>query len=196
MNKVFQNQKVIKVVRLIRPWVTFMAIFLILYYTDAFGPLPGRLALMKTSILNVDAGKTRQNEAFNYNFTIRDLEGRRVDFNQFKGKVVFINLWATWCGPCVAELPSIESLYGKVDKEKVAFVILDWFEDPAKVSHFIKNKKFTFPVYMVDRDVPQQLNVGSIPTTFVISPEGNIATKKVGTANYDTEKFKAFLDSF
>jgi thiol-disulfide isomerase/thioredoxin len=196
MNTIFQNQKFIKIVRMVRPWITFGVVFAVLYYTGALSGLSAYSgsALMKTGIMNIDVEESRHKEAFDYNFTIKDANGTRVDFNQFKGKTVFLNLWATWCGPCVAEMPSIESLYGKVDKEKVVFVILDWFEDPGKVAKFVKQKKFTFPVYMVDGDVPPQLNVPSIPTTFVIGPDGNIATKKTGTANYDTETFKEYLE--
>ena len=196
MKNLLQNQKVIKVFRAIRPWATFLIIFLILRYTGVLSSftLYTSTALMKTGMMDVDPASTQQSEKFDYNFTVKDLDGNTIDFKQFKNKTVFLNLWATWCGPCVAEMPSIESLYGKVDKEKVAFVILDWFEDSKKVSKFIKAKNFTFPVYLVNNDVPNQINVPSIPTTFVIGPNGEIATKHTGTTNYDTEKFKAFLE--
>lgn len=181
---------------MIRPWVTFTIVFLVLHYTGALSGLSAYsgTALMKTGIMNVDIEESRHDEPFNYNFTIKDAKGNTVDFNQFKGKTIFLNLWATWCGPCVAEIPSIESLYEKVDKEKIVFIMLDWFEEPGKVSKFIERKKISVPVYMVDGDVPEQLNVRSIPTTFVITPDGNIATKKTGSANYDTDKFKKFLE--
>ena len=196
MTKLFQNQKVINLLRALRPWATFLVIFLILRYTGALSGLSAlsSTALIKTGAMNIDLEDTKFEGSFDYNFTIKDLEGNKVDFNQFKGKVVFLNLWATWCGPCVAEMPSIESLYGKMDKDKVAFVILNWLEEPRKVSKFIQAKKFTFPVYVMYKDVPEQLIVPSIPTTFIIGPDGKMATKKVGTANYDTEKFKTFLE--
>jgi len=197
MKELFQNQKVIRIFRLLRPWLTFLIIFLILRYSGALSSISGftSSALMKTGAMDIDPDDSKTtDEKFDYNFTVKDLDGNTVDFNKFKGKTVFLNLWATWCGPCVAEMPSIESLYGKVDKSKVVFVILNWFEDSKKVSKFISNKKFTFPVYLVNGDVPSQLNVPSIPTTFVIYPNGTINTKKTGTANYDTDKFKQFLE--
>jgi thiol-disulfide isomerase/thioredoxin len=174
----------------------FRGYFLVLRYTGALSGLSvvTSSALMKTGIMNIDVDANKAEEPFDYNFTVRDLQGNVVDFNQFKGKTVFLNLWATWCGPCVAELPSIDALYGKMDKDKTVFIVLNWFEDSKKVAKFIKNKNFTFPVYVVDGDVPKQLNVASIPVTFVISPDGNIATKKVGSANYDTDKFKTYLE--
>jgi len=196
MGNLLDNQKVVKIFRLLRPWVTFVAIFLVLKYTGVLSNVSvyTTTALMKTGALDVSTDTHPSEEQFNYNFTIKDLQGNPVDFNQFKGKTVFLNLWATWCGPCRAEMPSIQSLYEKVDKNKVVFVMLDWFEDAKKTSKYIDGKKFTFPVYLVNNDVPEQLNVSSIPTTFVISPSGEIATKKMGTTNYDTEKFKNFLE--
>lgn len=196
MMKLLQNQKVIKVFRLVRPWVTFIIIFFVLRYTGILSSLTAYTssALMKTGVMDVNPTVTEQSEKFNYNFTIQDLNGNTIEFKQFKNKTIFLNLWATWCGPCVAEMPSIESLYGKIDKSKVAFVILDWFEDSKKVSKFIKAKNYTFPVYLVNGDVPSQLNVPSIPTTFVISPNGFISAKHTGTTNYDTEEFRVFLE--
>jgi len=136
-------------------------------------------------------------EVFDYNFSVKDLQGNAVDFNQFKGKVVFLNLWATWCGPCRAEMPSIHNLYHAVkDNDKIVFVMLslDRADQQGKVVSYVNDKAFTFPVYMVSGNVNAQLEeVSSIPTTFVLSPDGKIASKKVGTANYDTPKFQQFL---
>jgi len=196
MGNLLDNQKVIKIVRLLRPWLTFVVIFIILKYTGVLSNVSvyTSTALMKTGVLDVSTDTRVSDEQFNYNFTIKDLQGNTVDFSQFKGKTIFLNLWATWCGPCRAEMPSIQGLYEKTNKDKVVFVMLDWFEDAKKTSKYIESKKFTFPVYLVDNDVPEQLNVSSIPTTLVISPSGKIATKKTGTTNYDTEKFKSFLE--
>ena len=196
MNKLFQNQKVIKTFRLLPPWLTFLLVFLILRYTGVLANISvfTSSALMKTGVMDVKPDDRRPGEQFNYDFMIKDLEGNSVNVSQFKGKTVFLNLWATWCGPCRAEMPSIQSLYEKADKEKVVFVMLDWFEDAKKTSKFIAEKKYSFPVYLVDKDVPAQLNVASIPTTFIISPTGEVVTKKTGTTNYDTEKFRIFLE--
>jgi len=196
MRKLLQNQKLIKTVRMLRPWITFLVIFLILRYTGVLSNISiyANTALMKTGIMDVDTQEAKFEEPFDYNFSILDLKGNRVGMEQFKGKVVFINLWATWCGPCLAEMPSIQGLYDHVNKDKVVFIILDWFEEPGKVSKLLTEKNFTFPVYLVNKDVPTQLNVPSIPTTFVISPQGKIVTKKTGTANYNTENFKKYLE--
>ena len=135
-------------------------------------------------------------KTFDYNFKIKDLDGTVIDFKDFKGKTIFLNVWATWCGPCRIEMPSIQKLYDKVDKEKIVFIMLavDDRKDFEKVVNFVKDKEYTFPVYVPHEFLPDQLMVRVIPTTFVIDTEGKIATKETGAANYDTDEFKSFLD--
>jgi hypothetical protein len=71
---------------------------------------------------------------------------------------------------------------------------LDTDENKGKVVKYIQDKEFTFPVYQPSGSLPEQLHVPSIPTTFVVGKDGKIKSKKIGTANYDTEKFKSFLE--
>jgi thiol-disulfide isomerase/thioredoxin len=132
----------------------------------------------------------------NYNFTIKDLTGNKIKFETYQGKVIFLNMWATWCGPCRAEMADIQKLYEKIDKEKVAFVMLSIDEDRSnqKVIDYVSNKSFSFPVFLPSGYLPEQLQVPSIPTTFVISKDGTIVTKEVGSKNYNTDKFKKFLE--
>jgi thiol-disulfide isomerase/thioredoxin len=200
MRKLIQPEKVSQIVRFLRPWGMALAMVLILRYTGLLSGLTdftGR-AMLQTGAMDFDPGiSDNRNETFDYDFTVKNLDGKPVDFNQFKGKVVFLNLWATWCGPCRAEMASIHSLYNAVkDNDKIVFVMLslDRADQQGKVVSYINDKAFTFPVYMVSGNVNAQLEqVSSIPTTFVLSPDGKIASKRVGTANYDTDKFKQFL---
>jgi len=133
---------------------------------------------------------------FNYNFSIKDMNGNVLDVKDLKGKTIFLNLWATWCGPCRMEMPSIQNLYNQVDKDKVMFIMLsiDRENDIEKIKSYIKDKEFTFPVYTPASLLPNQLQVGMIPSTFVINPEGRIVASEKGAANYDTPEFKAFLE--
>lgn len=152
-------------------------------------------ALLKTGIRNASVKPIKNPESFDFNFTLRSLTGERVPFDRYKGKVVFLNLWATWCGPCRAEMPTIQSLYEKIDTTSVKFVILsiDRDSDEAKVGKFISQSKYTFPVYRPSGYLTQQLNVDYIPTTFIINKEGKIVSKEIGGTNFDTPKFKKFL---
>lgn len=182
----------------IRPWVTFVAVLLILRYTGALSGisvLTGR-ALMDTGVMDVSTEGPAVVKKFNYNFSIKDMNGNVLDVADFKGKTIFLNIWATWCGPCRMEMPSIQSLYNQVDKEKVMFIMLsvDRQGDEEKIKNYIKDKEYTFPVYVPASLLPNQLQVGMIPSTFVISPEGKVVSSETGAANYDTPEFKAFLE--
>jgi thiol-disulfide isomerase/thioredoxin len=185
---------------MLRPWGVALAIVLALRFTGLLSGVTdftGR-AMLQTGAMDFDpAIPNDRSENFDYDFKVKDLEGKQVDFSQFKGKVVFLNLWATWCGPCRAEMPSIHNLYNAVKgNDKIVFVMLslDRQDQQAKVVSYVDDKAFTFPVYMLSGNVNAQIEaVSSIPTTFVLSPDGKIATKKTGTANYDTPKFQQFL---
>lgn len=152
-------------------------------------------ALLHTGLINASAEVEKEDQPFDYNFQIKDLEGKVIAMEQFKGKVIFLNLWATWCGPCRVEMPSIQELYNSVDQENIVFVMLslDNEEHHGKIVSYVNTKDFTFPVYQPSGYLPRQLQVPSIPTTFIIGKDGKIKSKKVGTANYNTDKFKTFL---
>jgi hypothetical protein len=93
-------------------------------------------------------------------------------------------------------MPSIQSLYNSVDHDKIVFIMLsiDVPENHDKVVNYINDKSFTFPAYTKNGSMPEQLNVPLIPTTFVIGKDGKIKSKKEGTSNYDTDKFRDFLN--
>jgi thiol-disulfide isomerase/thioredoxin len=151
--------------------------------------------LLKTGIMNANADAVDDTEIFDYNFSVRDIKGNIVSADQFKGKVIFLNLWATWCGPCRAEMPTIQDLYNEVDHEKIVFLMLslDNIGDEEKVKKFITKKEFTFPVYTRTTSLPELLHVPSIPTTLVVSKGGKVVSRNVGTNNFNTKKFKNFL---
>jgi len=152
-------------------------------------------AVMKAGVLNVNPAEDKSALKFDYAFTIKDLNGNKVSFDQFKGKVVFLNLWATWCGPCKAEMPGIQKLFCKLDNDSIEFVMLSLDKDDAlsKVETYVKKNNYTFPIYMPSGFLADQLQVPSIPTTFVISKEGKVVLKEVGSRNYDTKKMAEFL---
>ncbi len=198
IDNVFRVESLQKAWNYIRPWVVFVAVMLILRYTGALSGisiLTGR-ALMETGVMDASADEPAVAKKFNYNFTIKDLDGKVIDVKEFKGRTIFLNLWATWCGPCRMEMPSIQNLYNQVDNEKIMFIMLsiDQQGDLGKVKSYIKDKEFTFPVYTPASILPNQLQVGMIPSTFVIDPEGRIVASERGAANYDTPEFKALLE--
>jgi thiol-disulfide isomerase/thioredoxin len=152
-------------------------------------------ALLKTGIRNASAKEMRNPEPFDYNFTVRNAAGERLKFDQYKDKVIFLNLWATWCGPCRAEMPTIQSLYEKVDSTNVVFVMLsiDRDSDEPKITRYIDKFEYTFPVYRPSGYLTSQLDIPNIPTTLIISKDGRIVSKEIGATNFDTAKFRKFL---
>ncbi|HAS44998.1 MAG TPA: thioredoxin [Microscillaceae bacterium] len=149
--------------------------------------------LLKTGVMQASVQKETDRVAAAYNFQLKTLEGKLVSFEEFKGKTVFMNLWATWCPPCIAEMPDIHELYKEVNSDKVKFVMISLDENPQKAAKFIQRKGYTFPVYIVSGNLPRVYASRSIPTTFVISPQGKIAIKRKGIASYNTRKFKKSL---
>jgi thiol-disulfide isomerase/thioredoxin len=127
-------------------------------------------------------------------FQMTTLDGKIVPFESLKGKVIFLNVWATWCPPCIAEMPNIQSLYEKVGSDKIAFVMLSVDQKGMeKVKKFIDRKGFTFPVYMPASQMPEEFSSPAIPTTYIISPAGKIVAQQNGMAEYDTPEVIEFL---
>jgi thiol-disulfide isomerase/thioredoxin len=180
---------------------TIAMVVILLFFLKVTGLLSSvtyltQSAVLQTGLVNAATKATEDGETFDYNFEIKDLNGDKLDFTKYKGKVVFINLWATWCGPCRAEMNGIQKLYDKVDHQQIQFVMLsiDKDEQKGKVITYLKDRSFTFPVFMPSGYLSNQLRVPSIPTTFVISKQGKVVVKEVGTTNFNTNKFKKFLE--
>jgi len=186
-----------KIFHFIKPIVLTIILIAILQITGLWGTATAtaQMLVLKTGILNVTPGEMIAPAEFDYNFTIKDLQGNKVSFEKYKGKVVFINLWATWCGPCKAEMPAIQSLSEKLKNEPVEFVMLSVDKETAlpKVISYLENNQYTFSVFMPDGYLPDLLQVPSIPTTFVVSKAGKILMHEVGTRNYNTDKMVNFL---
>ena len=175
-----------------------LCIFAVLYFTGLHTDVAGFMqqALLKTGIHNADGSDMSDNYGkTDYNMTFHDAGGKEVKLAHYKNKVVFLNFWATWCPPCIAEMPDIQDLYADMEQKGIVFVMVSMDENPEKAKSFLKKKGFQFPVYFPASQIPQEFSSNSIPTTFVIDPQGNIRFKKMGMANYDTQDFRNFLIS-
>jgi len=127
-----------------------------------------------------------------YDWVVQSLDGQDFKMADVKGKVVFLNFWATWCSPCVAEMPSIQRLYEKLKGEGVLFVCIS-NEESSKVSGFAREKGFTFPIYTMHGAPPAVFKTRGIPATFILSPDGKIAFKQIGSAKWDDGKSIDFI---
>lgn len=142
-----------------------------------------------------DMPVVRTSGAYPHRLPLVTLDGQAVNLSDLKGKVVFVNLWASWCPPCRAEMPGIEALYQRVDKSKIAFVMLSLDDDAAKARKFVRAQGYTFPVYLRTGELPAPFDSNSIPSTVILGPDGQVAARHDGMAEYDTPEFKAALDN-
>jgi thiol-disulfide isomerase/thioredoxin len=181
----------------IKSWGIILAAFAFLYITGLITPIMGGLqslllstGLIKPKITLVD----KTNKTFDYNGRFQDLDGNPVSLIDYKGKTVFINLWATWCPPCRAEMPHISELYKKVkDTENLEFLMIALDKELEKSKDYIDKKGFSFPVVHASYGLNSTLQSQSIPTTLVINPSGEIVFYQEGMSNFDTEEFRSFL---
>lgn len=115
-----------------------------------------------------------------------DVSDKPLDFSAFKGKVVFVNNWASWCPPCIAEMPSIQALKNKLEGEDVVFVMVSFDQDPEKSKSFIKRRKFDFDIYFPGEDYPYP--TASIPATFILDKSGEVVSQHMGMADYSSDE--------
>ena len=126
-------------------------------------------------------------------FAVQDASGNLVNLQSFKGKKVFVNLWATWCPPCRREMPSIEKLSLATDTGKVAFVMLSLDDHFDKAKKFLQTQKLDLPIYYPAEDLPELFNVQGIPTTFIFNEAGVLIRRVDGGDDYNVKAYKTLL---
>jgi len=138
---------------------------------------------------NANFGKLNQNDL---QWKLINDKGEEVRLSELSDKPIFINFWATWCAPCVAEMPSIEKLY--IDyKDDVNFVIAT-YEKQSLINSFLQKHELNFPVYRYYIKEPKLLQSKTIPATFILNTEGKIIVHEKGSSNWNSKSIRALLD--
>lgn len=126
-------------------------------------------------------------------FWLTNQKDEAFDLSELQGNVVIINFWATWCAPCLAELPSLQKLSDKVQSENIKFILVEIEANQLKAYTLLDKLKVSLPLYFPKENIPSELFQGTLPTTVIFDKNGNLVFQKSGMANFDTEEMKNFL---
>ena len=178
-------------------WGAIIGVVLFLYVTGLHTQVIGTMqrGLLATGLIKPSIPElTKDFPVANRDFYFSDVTGRVTSLNEFDDTVVFMNIWATWCPPCIAEMPSIEALYNNLKEyENVKFLLVSVDEDFNRAKEFMERRNFDLPIYHFRTKVPGTYESTVIPTTYVISKDGRLALEKRGLAKYDTPEFESFM---
>lgn len=127
-------------------------------------------------------------------FTLNDLSGNPVRLSNFKGKIVFLNFWTTWCPDCRIEMPSMQKLHERFKDKDFVMITVSLKEPAQRVKEFFNQNRLTF-IGLLDSngEVGGRLGIRSIPTTFIIDRNGNISGTVIGSRKWNSKRsFRLF----
>ncbi|MBN2050497.1 MAG: TlpA family protein disulfide reductase [Spirochaetales bacterium] len=169
----------------------------LLFFTGSMLYAQQGMSPLQTELYNLGFG-VPQKPLASEDFTLDNLSGQEVSLSGLRGKVVFLNFWATWCGPCRSEMPSMEKLYtnfkGKpFEMLAVASLLGDTKES---INNYIAGGDYSFPVLLdPDGSVGNIYGVQGIPTTYIIGKDGQIIARLVGAYNWSNKQVVDLLAS-
>ncbi|NGP87666.1 TlpA family protein disulfide reductase [Fodinibius halophilus] len=183
-------------------WSVIGVVIALLYFTGWHTEVLGTLqrGMLWTGLFDADTSQVTTTDgpvltSQDYQFELLQTNGSRTNLSNFKGDVIFLNVWASWCPPCVAEMPTIETLYNEVsDNKNIRFILLSMDQEPQKAVQFMQGKEFDMPYYFPASKLPAEFQSQYLPTTYVISKEGKIIYKKEGIADYSATVFMQWIE--
>ena len=205
MSKKIKKKKSTK--RTIIEYAIFALVVLILYLTGlhtevigfmqrgllATGLITPKIEMVDDTDNQADITASTTTPPADFNLMLMDQDGQTILLEDFKGKPIFMNMWATWCPPCIAEMPNINKLYKEIGNQ-VNFVMIALDDDFETAKAFNTRKGFDMPIYTLQSRRPAMYQSTTVPTTYVISAHGHLMLTHKGMANYNTSKFKRFLE--
>jgi thiol-disulfide isomerase/thioredoxin len=179
-------------------------VFFILFISVVFFSTDARAflirGLMFTGLFNAEASveteESGSNKMIPPPMIFRSENGEIINTAERNGKIYFINFWATWCPPCRAEMPSINTLASKIkNKDKVEFIMVDVDAKVKASVAYMKTNSFNLKVYTSESGIPENIFGGSLPTTAIIGPDGTLVFHHTGMADYNNQKMIDFLNT-
>lgn len=139
--------------------------------------------------------KTEKSSLVPPNFSVKNENGEITETSLLRGKVVFINFWASWCPPCRAEFPSVQKLYDRYrSNENMVFLTVNLDDEIILGKKYLQKEKFTIPFLVPNSSIPKQLYSGSIPATTILDKTGKIRMHHSGMADYSKASFYQEID--
>ena len=139
--------------------------------------------------------KTEESSLVPPNFSVKNENGEITETSQLRGKVVFINFWASWCPPCRAEFPSVQKLYDRYrSNEDMVFLTVNLDDEIILGKKYLQKEKFTIPFLVPNSSIPKELYSGSLPTTVILDKTGKIRMHHSGMADYSKDSFYQEID--
>jgi len=172
--------------------VAVAALVLVLMWTGSIG----RAAWAKDPIFATMAVAHDTSGSEAPGFTLATPEGQTLALSSFRGRVVFLNFWATWCPPCRLEMPSMERLHQEFKDQGLAILAVDIEESPKLVAKFMREFRLTFPALLdSDSRVSSRYAVRGLPTTVLIDRRGRIAGRAIGPREWTSPEGRALIRS-
>jgi thiol-disulfide isomerase/thioredoxin len=183
--------------RWLRP-ALYVAAVAALYFSGWHAEVMGRAqqALLATGwwkVVPPAAARPAPTPQADYRLALRTLDGRATTLGELRGQVIVLNLWATWCPPCVAEMPGLQRLHESVKGERIVLALVSLDEKPGAAQRFAARRGFSMPLYTLNGVLPPVFATESIPTTFIIAPNGDIVSRHEGMGQFDTPQMLQFL---
>jgi peroxiredoxin len=127
-------------------------------------------------------------------FRFKNQSGKELSLSDFRGKVVLVNFWATWCAPCREEMPSMASLLQQIDADQLKILALSVDDSWAPVDEFLRRSSITLPVYPdFDRKISTRYGTFKFPETYIVDRNGEVVLKVIGPTDWTAPAMVAYL---